>query len=820
MNKFYYLLIALFYFHISFAQTLSVGGFEYNVDTLENHKVGPGTQYVSLRLTTTDKKRLDVFFLVADMTNPHLTIKTGIGNDSIYIGEPVSKHAQRKSSEGNYYFAGTNGDFYSTTGDYLNYPTSGSMIQGQIAKPTVSGRPVFAYDADKVPHIGIMSYSGQIDFGEEQWPINYVNHLRETNYLVLYNEYNGKVTRTNQHGTEVLVELLDGYEWGSNETLKARVLEIEKGVGSMKIPKGKAVLSGHGTGATNLNKLAVDDVVDIKFSLSLKGNDTANYQQITGGDPYAIMLENGKVAQTGYWNEKHPRTGIGHSQDGNTIYFCVVDGRGYSQGVTTKEFGEIMQSAGAYTAVNMDGGGSSSMYINGYGSYVNAASDGYERSVANCIFAVSTAPTDNIVGEIAAYQPRIALPMFGEHIPKFYGYNQYGVQISKDVKDVVLSCPAELGTIDGGKFIAGGNETTGIVTATYNGTVIAEISVTVNPIDGLSILLDSVIIDNREEYAIEVFVTTNGVEAQVDPASVAWTIEDTEICSITNGFAKALKNGSTKVTGSIGSISDEMLIKVQSPAAAVIQGDAMKVADWQMSATAFLKATLNEENLPANWGRGAAVNFTSAAGRSPYITLTNKKEFFGLPDTIRFIMNTGDIEISRAIFSLKANNDTKVTSYELNTFEKNADYHLDIPLKDVFDLNNKAVFPISFDNVRFYIDNGSMTNGQAYCLAIKEISLAYSGYMGTGLTSTKENSFTLYPNPVTGKVLNIALKNNATRAVRTEIFGLSGQLLSSKQHGAHQGNIISLDVSRLSSGLYLLKVYEGEQISVQKFSVE
>ncbi len=63
---------------------------------------------------------------------------------------------------------------------------------------------------------------------------------------------------------------------------------------------------------------------------------------------------------------EQPRTAIGVIDD-NHLVFVVVDGRspGYSAGVTMTGLAEIMQSLGATTAYNIDGGGSSTMYFDG-----------------------------------------------------------------------------------------------------------------------------------------------------------------------------------------------------------------------------------------------------------------------------------------------------------------------------------------------------------------------------------------------------------------------------------------------------------------------
>ena len=81
---------------------------------------------------------------------------------------------------------------------------------------------------------------------------------------------------------------------------------------------------------------------------------------------------------------KQPRTAIGIIDD-NHFVFVVVDGRSRtSSGVTMSGLAEIMQSLGAKTAYNLDGGGSSEMWFNG--QVVNNPSNGGERATSDIIY--------------------------------------------------------------------------------------------------------------------------------------------------------------------------------------------------------------------------------------------------------------------------------------------------------------------------------------------------------------------------------------------------------------------------------------------------
>ena len=87
-----------------------------------------------------------------------------------------------------------------------------------------------------------------------------------------------------------------------------------------------------------------------------------------------------------------PRSAIGYSKNGRYLYLVVVDGRQplYSEGMTVEELAKLMQSLGAQYAMNLDGGGSSTLVVqgaNGQPRILNSPIDqrlpGRERPVAN-----------------------------------------------------------------------------------------------------------------------------------------------------------------------------------------------------------------------------------------------------------------------------------------------------------------------------------------------------------------------------------------------------------------------------------------------------
>ena len=112
------------------------------------------------------------------------------------------------------------------------------------------------------------------------------------------------------------------------------------------------------------------------------------YNAISGSE---MLVENGKVVAS-EGGQPEPRTAAGLSRSENTLILLVVDGRqpGYSGGATLQELADILVEFGAHDAMNLDGGGSSTMVRQGaFGQAVLVNNPiarnipGWERPVGN-----------------------------------------------------------------------------------------------------------------------------------------------------------------------------------------------------------------------------------------------------------------------------------------------------------------------------------------------------------------------------------------------------------------------------------------------------
>jgi hypothetical protein len=173
---------------------------------------------------------------------------------------------------------------------------------------------------------------------------------------------------------------------------------------------GTVVLTSRqtGVGADALNALPVNGSITLNWRLG----GWPGVIESVGGQPMIVNAgENvGPPATTGgsYFYKPNPRTAIGITQgcsDEDTgtvchVIYMTVDGRqaGWSVGMTLKALGDEMLKYGAYYAVNIDGGGGTSMWLTDTGPWcitntnggcvVNRPSDGVERATLTAMLVL------------------------------------------------------------------------------------------------------------------------------------------------------------------------------------------------------------------------------------------------------------------------------------------------------------------------------------------------------------------------------------------------------------------------------------------------
>lgn len=167
---------------------------------------------------------------------------------------------------------------------------------------------------------------------------------------------------------------------------QGEVVDVAEEPGEGEIPPDTVVLVGREAGAEALRLLEPGDAVEVRQRpvASAYGGGyrfaVGGYPILRGGLPLA-GLEN-RVAAT--------RTAAGYGAGGQVMYLLALDGKAESgAGLTVRELASLMSGIGAQAAVNLDGGGSSTLVTRAPGAprvkVRNHPAGGTERLVANGI---------------------------------------------------------------------------------------------------------------------------------------------------------------------------------------------------------------------------------------------------------------------------------------------------------------------------------------------------------------------------------------------------------------------------------------------------
>jgi len=328
--------------------------------------------------------------LKIDLTNKNIRIKSVLAQDNFNGLEPVPSMSQRQDKPGHRIIGGINGDFYVGT-----TPIGMGVIDGRLLK-SAGGRTSIIFDQTNLPQIGIFSIRMRlVGSSGFELKINALNNPAGKPDALLYTDIFGDQTKEVSRRLFLILDPL-GQIIPSHGSLKLAVEGECPLPKNNLIPKGKLILAVKEGLSGQLQKVKREE--ELAFHVSTLPVSDRIHTAISGGPQ---ILSQGKICvgqgregfRKGFSSEKHPRTAVGYTQDRRFLIMTVVDGRrpDYSQGVDLFELAELMLSFECYDAVNLDGGGSSTMVINN--KVVNQPSDFTgPRPVANCLLVVNIEP--------------------------------------------------------------------------------------------------------------------------------------------------------------------------------------------------------------------------------------------------------------------------------------------------------------------------------------------------------------------------------------------------------------------------------------------
>lgn len=357
--------------------------------------VAPGVQHDWGTIETTRSGRQAVNLLEVQVGTPEISLEASLAGDRITRLEKTTSQALRASSEGHRAVAAINADVWGGYASPTRYAPNGIHIQaGELVTAAASARPTFGIDASGRPLIGNVQVSISLT-----WPdgmtskIEHVNQARTDFQFALYTPRFGPTTPEDVSGTDVV---LAGVTLPLTPTgvHQAVVREVRDALGGIPIAPDTVVLNG--PSGWLIDALQPGDPLSIALSITPGWEGVR--EAVSGRE---FLVRDGATAispRPPIADQLHPRTALGITANGDLV-MATVDGRqnGYSRGVDLDELAQLMLSRGVVQALNMDGGGSTTMAVRLPGdpevSLANRPSAGRETAVANSLIVFSSAPT-------------------------------------------------------------------------------------------------------------------------------------------------------------------------------------------------------------------------------------------------------------------------------------------------------------------------------------------------------------------------------------------------------------------------------------------
>jgi len=387
---------------------------------------------VTLTQEIDQKTPLIINVVTVDLTAPGVRVGVGIGQDQVsgadatHGREDVSRIARRWGA-----VAAVNADYFPYTGDPLGVGIRNGELFSEPFLGIRQGGPRatlgVALDGKSVL-FDTLGFLGDLQARDGQRAlINGINRTVGKNEIVLFSRLYSPQTGSKPGSVEAVVRGVN-LPVRANKLLIGRVESVRVvQTASEAIPEGGVVISaGPGTGADFLAAhLHPGDPVSLVLAVAPVGSTQAAFQIAalprTAGDlpsrsgaalsrgawlwaqvPEAVgggprLLVDGQVSvdwaaegfDAGFAGGLNPRTAVGASRDGHRLFLVTVDGRQpFSRGVSLLGMALILKRYGAWSAINLDGGGSTALAANGL-TVSSPQGDGSERPVADMLLVYS-----------------------------------------------------------------------------------------------------------------------------------------------------------------------------------------------------------------------------------------------------------------------------------------------------------------------------------------------------------------------------------------------------------------------------------------------
>lgn len=404
------------------ALLLIVASQALRVGAAAQRQAAPGVT-LEQRVKATDAGPVVVHALRVDLREAGVRVVSALGRDVVLTNEPakgretVGDLAARRGA-----FAGINTDFFPYTGDPLGF----AVVDGELVSEPNPRRAAMGIDSAGNVLLGRLTLRGSLSAEGAGTVLAGINRPTAPDELVLLTPTFGAEVGAGSRQLAIRLANVD-LPVRIGKTVTAAVAAIEENGKALPIARDECWLVADGAAAAwARDKLRIGAPVSLRFEVAeAEGAPEAwsRVVQAVGGGPWLVRGGqlyidgmSGGFNETAFVQARHPRTAVGVTAEGRLV-LVVVDGRQpFSQGMSLPDLARTMLELGCDRAINLDGGGSSSLVVDGL--YINGPSDGRPRPVSNAllVFAPSrpersmetAAPLTLRAGETADIPKRLA----------------------------------------------------------------------------------------------------------------------------------------------------------------------------------------------------------------------------------------------------------------------------------------------------------------------------------------------------------------------------------------------------------------------------
>lgn len=497
-----------------------------------------GVTYEKNSRMTTDGIQ-DIYVLTIDLTESTLELKEVESKTEYGLKETVQKMLTDNGA-----IAGVNSDFFGMAGTYS--AGFGPVVRdGELVSAGTSinqdKNQYGTYVKDKNGDSIFTYFKTTVKFSNSAKTIDLasINKVTSMVFPILFNREAATSTADLDKRFDNLVKFVV-----QNNT----ITYISQKGETVEVPENGYLIVMSGDYYTN-----AASVFKVGDPVTLQVSSTIDFDQIDTafGGGGLLLLDGQEAPATDIVAAgRQPRTAFGVSQDGTKAIMMVVDGRGDSIGATHSEMAALMKEYGAYEALHLDGGGSSTMVVQTVDDAApqlqNTPSDGAQRKVIASVGVFQTAPK----GEIK----EIGITTVNQHTQPgktaeftVYGLDEYKNRIYIAPEDVTFEVVGVEGTWDGYLFQP---TTTGeySVVATYGDSLTAVANATCYPTARLKATYPDVSIKNVGGTT-NIYVTAYDTEGfgRAVTNDVTYTVANPAIGTMNGNTFTAKAKGSTYV---------------------------------------------------------------------------------------------------------------------------------------------------------------------------------------------------------------------------------------------------------------------------------